>query len=85
MFRQYRPEAQWGWKELFLNRIMYSLDTLVWMKTKDAQKKAPLHRPKLFTPSFMPQHSEPGQISKGAEVHTVDEIKDLLSRPRVNK
>lgn len=71
--------------ELFLNRIMFSLDTLVWMKTKDAQKKAPLHRPKIFTPSFMPQHSEPGQISKGAEVHTTDEIDRLLKLPRKNK
>lgn len=64
---------------------MFNLDTLVWSKTKDAQKKIPLNRPKLFTPDFMPQHSEPGDISKGATIHTTDDIRDILNRKRTNK
>lgn len=85
MYTAVKPEAQWGWNEIFLNRIMYHLDTLVWMKTKDAQKKLPRHRPKLFTPNFMPQQSEPGAISQGAEVHETEDIRAILSRKRVNK
>ena len=78
MYSKVRPELQWGWQEIFLNRIMYHLDTLVWMKTKDAQKRVPLHRPKLFTPPFMPQQSAPGEISKGAVVHDTDDIAAIL-------
>lgn len=80
-----RPETQWGWQEIFLNRIMFHLDTLVWMKTKDAQKRVPQQRPKLFIPEFMPQHSAPGEASKGAEVHDTDEIREILARRRVSK
>jgi len=68
---------------MFLNRIMFHLDTLVWMKTKDAQKRVPMHRPKLFTPPFMPQHSAPGEMSKGAEAHTTDDIRNILEKKRV--
>lgn len=78
-----QPAAQWGWGEIFENKIVYLLETLVWQKTKDASRKNPLHKPKLFTPEFMPQHSAPGEISKGVEVHTTDEIRDILSMPRV--
>ncbi len=50
---------------------------LVWMKTRDAQRKAPRNRPKEFVPDFLG-----GDISKGAEVHTTNEIRDILSMPR---
>ncbi|HRJ06866.1 MAG TPA: hypothetical protein PK911_04965 [Candidatus Saccharibacteria bacterium] len=53
------------------------------MKTKDAQKRVPMHRPKLFTPPFMPQHSAPGEMSKGAEAHTTDDIRNILEKKRV--
>lgn len=85
MYSKLRPESQWGWQEIFLNRIMFHLDTLTWMKTKDAQKRVPLYRPKLFVPDFMPQQSAPGEISKGAEAHTTDDIRAILGRKRVSK
>lgn len=52
------------------------------MKTKDAQKKIPQHRPTLFIPDFMPQKSAPGAINKGVEVHTTDDIRDILALKR---
>jgi len=52
------------------------------MKTKDAQKKLPRHRPKPFIPDFMPRQSAPGEINKGVEKHDVDDIKAILARKR---
>lgn len=65
--------------------MVWLLETLVWQKTKDATKKIPQHKPKLFTPDFMPNQSPPGEISKGAEVHTTDDIRAILDRARVSK
>lgn len=76
-----QPALQWGWSEVLQNKMVYLLETLVWMKTKDAAKKPPRNQPKLFVPDFMPQ---PGsEISKGVEVHTTDDIRDILAKPRV--
>lgn len=58
--------------------MVYLLETLVWMKTKDAQKKAPLHRPKPYVPEWMG-----GEVAKDAEVYTVDELQAILNKPRV--
>jgi hypothetical protein len=52
------------------------------MKTKDATKKPPKNRPKIFTPDFMPQPQD-GEAVKDTEAHTTDEIRDILAKPRV--
>jgi hypothetical protein len=83
VFTKLQPAVQWGWSEIFANKMVYLLETLVWAKTKDAQKKLPRHRPRLFAPDFMPQHSAPGEISKGAVVQTTDDVRAILARPRV--
>lgn len=62
--------------------MTYLLDTLVWMKTKDAQRKLPQHRPTPYMPEFMRNGSEPGTIDTGKEVHTTDDIKSILAMPR---
>lgn len=77
------PAVQWGWGEILTNKMVYLLEILVWQKSKDAQKKMPRHKPKPFVPTFMPQVSEPGEIGNGAEAHTTDDIRDILSKPRV--
>lgn len=82
VFTKLQPAVQWGWGEILANKTVYLLETLVWMNTKDAQKKFPQHRPKLFTPDFMPQHSAPGEISNGAVIRTTEDIRDVLSKPR---
>ena len=78
-----QPALQWGWSEVLANKMVYLLETLVWMKTKDAAKKPPRNQPVLFRPEFMPQQSPEGEISKGAEVHTTDEIDAILAKRRV--
>lgn len=78
VFSAVKPANEWGWGEILTNKMVYLLELLVWMKTKDAQRKAPQHKPKPFVPEFMG-----GQVAKEAEAHTVDEVKDILSMPRV--
>ena len=82
LFTKLQPAVQWGWSEILANKMVYLLDTLVWMKTKDAQKKVPKNRPRIFMPDFMPQQSPEGEISKDAVVHTTDDIRALLEKPR---
>lgn len=74
------PATQWGWAEILANKTNYLLETLVWMKTKDATKKPPQNRPQLFMPEFMEQ---PQVDNKDTEAHTTDEIRELLAKPRV--
>lgn len=70
---------------MLLNKVVFYMETLVWQKGYDPKKKAQhlAHRPKLFRPDFMPQVSGEGEISKGAEVHTTDEIDAILAKRRV--
>lgn len=77
VYRKVAPNAQWGWQEILANRANYFLETLIWMKTKDATKKIPRNRPTPFVPDFMG-----GNVAKDTEAHTVDEIKEILARPR---
>lgn len=77
-----QPALQWDWNEVLQNKMVYLLETLVWMKTKDASKKPPRNQPKLFVPDFMPNQGS-REISKDAEVHTTDDIRDILAKPRV--
>lgn len=51
----------------------------MWSKTKDAEKKIPLYKPLPYVPPFIKLNTEE---SKEYEVHTVDDIKDILTRPR---
>ena len=77
VFTAISPANQWGWGEILTNKMTYLLEVLVWMKTKDAQRKAPQHKPKPFVPEFMG-----GEIGKDAEAHTTDDIKNILAMPR---
>lgn len=52
------------------------------MKTKDAQKKFPQHKPEPFVPEFM-QLDQPDAIDAGRETHTTDEIDAILSKRRI--
>lgn len=76
------PANQWGWQEILLNKIAYLLEVLVWQKSKDAQKKAPHHKPKLWLPDFMKKAQQKSEISKGAVSADVDTIKEILAKPR---
>lgn len=70
----------WGWKEVLLNHIWYELRVLVWQKTEDATKRHPKEYPELWLPDFMEKYKP--KKEKETEAHDLDEIKDILSRPR---
>ena len=57
--------------------MAYLLELLVWMKTKDAQRKAPQHKPKPFVPEFMG-----GDVAKDVEAHETADIRDILAMRR---
>lgn len=82
MFAKIQPATQWGWSEILANKANYLLETLVWMKTKDATRKPPQNRPKPYMPDFMPQPKGEDQVAEGTEAHTTDDIKEILARPR---
>lgn len=83
VYAKLAPASQWGWNEILANKTNYLLETLIWMKTKDAYKKPPQNRPKQFTPEFMDQPNIGEPVDKDTEAHTPDEIRDILARPRV--
>ncbi len=80
--RAIHPENEWGWKEILLNNIQYELQILQWMKTEDATKRNPQNRPEKWLPEFI-KNALPDDTTE-TEAHDLDEIKDILSRPRQN-
>lgn len=84
MFTAIEPANQWGWSENFLNRIGFLLETIIWQNSYDPKKKAQhnANKPKPYIPPFLKKKTEPSGISKEAEVHTTDDIKNILSMPR---
>lgn len=70
-FSAIEPEFLWTQEDYLLANIANSLNLLVWAQTKDGQKNR--NRPKPIEP--------PGR-KKSVEAHTVDEYKELLSKPR---
>lgn len=83
VFTAMSPSNQWGWDEILASKTNYLLEMLVWMKTKDAQKKSPRNRPKPFVPEFMKLPVEPSPINNGAEAHYAEDIAAILAKPRV--
>lgn len=77
--RAYNPVNNWDWNELLLNRIAYFVEVLVWQQTKEGQKKHSSKQPKMYTPPFMEKSAE---TNKENEVHTTDDIKAILAKPR---
>lgn len=79
LFMKLQPAVQWGWNEVLQNKISYLLELLLWQNSPRKKGKRNPPKPKPWQPDFM---KTPSEISKEAEVHTVDEIKDILARPR---
>lgn len=86
VFNALQPATQWGWNEVFNNRIVYLLETIIWQnatpseKGKKAQHQA--KKPQPFRPEWMPKTHNDSSIKKDTIAADVDTIKDLLSRPR---
>jgi len=67
---------------VLINKSNYLLEVLGWQKTKDAQKKMPSKVPKPFLPEFMKNAVQQEAVGRDATAKTVDEIKEILARPR---
>lgn len=79
LYRKLSPATEWGWSEILANKTTYLLELLLWQNSPRQKGKRKPPKPTPFTPDFM---KTPSEISKEAEVHTVDEIKAILARPR---
>lgn len=66
------PEYAWEQSHYLLANIANSLAILVWAKTKDAERGR--NKPKMITP--------PKKTERDKPTFTVDEYKELLSKPR---
>lgn len=73
------PAGEWGWQEIMLNKSNYLLEVLLWTKSKDAQKKTPSNAPKPFIPEFIKKIE---REQKQEMTMTIDDVKDILARPR---
>lgn len=79
VFRAIRPELNWTWNEALLNKANYLLETILWTKTKDAEKKTPHYKPVPYVPEFMKLNSKE---AKEYEAFDLDELKSILTKPR---
>lgn len=88
MFKKIEPATEWGYDEIFLNKIVHLLETIIWQNStpskKGEQAKHKLEKPQLFTPDFMkkPGKSDDEGIKKDTVATDVDTVKELLARPR---
>lgn len=88
MFKKIEPATEWGYDEIFLNKIVHLLETIVWQNStptkKGEQAKHKAQKPELFTPDFMKRHTSPADegIKKDTVATDVDTVKELLARPR---
>lgn len=81
-----QPATQWGWQEVFLNRVMYLLEVIVWQNATPSKKGEKARhmalKPEPYRPPWMPKRQAQSDIKKDTIAADVDTIKDLLSRPR---
>lgn len=78
-----QPANEWGWREVLLNNIQYSLEVLIWQNSNEGVKKAKqTPQPKPFLPPFMRDLQAERALNKDTVKHTVDDIKEILARPR---
>lgn len=82
VFTKLDPTNHWGWLEVLLNKLNYSVEILAWQNTKDAQKKPPRNAPKLYVPEFMKDILGAAAMTKDAAPKPVKDMKAFLARPR---
>lgn len=88
VFKKIEPATEWGYEEIFLNKVVHLLETIVWQNStptkKAEQAKHKAQKPELFTPEFMKKHNTPADvgIKKDTVATDVDTVKELLARPR---
>lgn len=84
VFKRIQPATEWGYSDIFQNKMVYLLETLVWQKSYDPKKKAAhmAAKPKLFVPEFMQKAMGSDGIKRDTVSLDVDEVKDLLAKPR---
>lgn len=82
LMRRLNPANNWGWPEVLLNKSTYLLEVLAWQNTKDAQKGRKSTAPKMYTPEFLKDTANRKGLNPDQAVHTTDEIKAILDRPR---
>lgn len=80
--REVEPANHWGWSEMLLNKITHILEVLAWQNTQDAADGRTATAPVLYTPPFLKAMTKLA-LDPDQELHTTDEIKDILARPRV--
>lgn len=86
VFAAINPAAQWGWSEMFLNKVTYLLELKLWQDTPVKKSERAAHnrkKPKPFVPDFMQRPLDPeNEINKGVEQMSVDDVKSWLAVPR---
>lgn len=84
MFKRVQPATEWGYQDIFMNKMVWLLETLVWQKAYDPKKKSQhlANKPKLYVPEFMRKAMDAEGIQKDTVSLDVDEVKELLARPR---
>lgn len=86
VFKLFDPSTEWGYNEIFQNKIVHLLETIIWQNStpsKPAEKaKHKAEQPKLFVPEFMKKGNEEAEGGKETMLLDTDEIDRILSLPR---
>lgn len=79
VFSALYPANKWGWSEVLQNKANYLLEVLAWQKANEGVKQSKqTEKPKLFMPDFMKEKV----VQKDIEIHTTEDIREILNRPR---
>lgn len=81
--RALQPANHWGWNEMLLNKIAYLAEVLAWQNTEDAHQGRQDTAPKMYTPPFIEGALSARALDPNQVTRSTDEIRDILSRPRV--
>lgn len=85
MFKAVNPASEWGWKEAYLASIADSARMLIFMLSKDGDKKS--KRPESVVPDFIRIEASKSKSRNNIEatgqmVADIDSIKQLLAKER---
>lgn len=78
------PPNQWGWSEVFANKLTYLMELMLWQNSYNGKNKSKHknNKPKPFIPEFMKPPKELSNLRSEVESHTVDDIRSILEMPR---
>lgn len=88
-FNKIQPKTLWGWHEVFLSKVAFYLEMVIWQNDKPGYKakasdvaKWKENKPKYVVPDFMKEPEEKSPLNDGSIAMEPHEIAQILALPR---